>query len=38
LKTAAKELANCKSDLMAVQGVRWDRGDTEISDDYTLFM
>jgi hypothetical protein len=38
LKTAEQELAKCKSDPIAVQEVKWDRGDTELLNNYTLFM
>jgi hypothetical protein len=38
LKTVGKKSANCKLDSLAIQDVRWDRGDTEILNNYTLFM
>jgi exonuclease III len=37
LKTVAKELGKCKLDLVGVQEVRWEKGDTERAEDYTFF-
>jgi hypothetical protein len=37
LKTAARELGKCKLDLVGVQEVRWEKGDTERAEDYTFF-
>jgi hypothetical protein len=34
--TVAREIADCKLDLVGIQ-VRWDRGGTELADDYKLF-
>jgi hypothetical protein len=35
-KTEARALAECKSDSVGIQEVRWDRGGTEPVDDSTL--
>jgi hypothetical protein len=35
--TGAREIAKCKFDLVGVQEVRWDRGGTQPTDDYTFF-
>jgi hypothetical protein len=32
-----KELLKCKLDLVGIQEVRWERGDTEPAGEYTLF-
>jgi exonuclease III len=37
LKTVARELGKYKLDLVGVQEVRWERGDTERTEDYTFF-
>jgi exonuclease III len=37
LKTVARELGKYKLDLVDVQEVRWDKGGTEWSEDYTFF-
>jgi hypothetical protein len=37
LKTAARELRKYKLDLVGVEEVRWEKGDTERADDYTFF-
>jgi hypothetical protein len=37
LKTVARELGKCKLDLVRVQEVRWEKGDTERAKDYTFF-
>jgi exonuclease III len=37
LKTVARELGKYKLDLVGVQEVRWDKGDTERAEDYTFF-
>jgi exonuclease III len=37
LKTVARELGKYKLDLVGVQEVRWDKGDTEGAEDYTFF-
>jgi hypothetical protein len=37
LKTVSGELAKDKLDLVGVQEVRWDKGDTEPAGDYTFF-
>jgi hypothetical protein len=37
LKTLSGELAKYKLDLVEVQEVRWDKGDTEPAGNYTLF-
>jgi exonuclease III len=37
LKTVARELGNYKLDLVGVQEVRWDKGGSERSKDYTFF-
>jgi exonuclease III len=36
LKTEARELGKYKLDLVGVQEVRWDKGDTERAKGYTL--
>jgi hypothetical protein len=35
--TVLKELSKCKSNLVGVQEVRWDRGGTERAGEYTFF-
>jgi hypothetical protein len=35
--TVSRELARCKLDLVGVQEVRWEGGDTELADKYTYF-
>jgi hypothetical protein len=35
LRAVAEEIAKFKSDLVAVQKVRWDGGGTEPADEYT---
>jgi hypothetical protein len=37
LKTVARELGKYKLDLVGVQGVRWEKGGTERTEDYTFF-
>jgi hypothetical protein len=37
LPTVAEEISNYKLDLVGVQEVRWDRGDTEPARKYTCF-
>jgi exonuclease III len=37
LKTAARELGKYKLDLVGVEEVRWEKGDTEQAEDYTFF-
>jgi hypothetical protein len=37
LKTAARELGKYKLDLVGIQEVRWEKGDTEQAQDYTFF-
>jgi exonuclease III len=37
LKTVARELGKYKLDLVGVQEVRWDKGGTELVEDYTFF-
>jgi hypothetical protein len=37
LKTAVRELPKYKLHLVGVE-VRWDKGGTELADDYTFFM
>jgi exonuclease III len=37
LKTAARELGKYTLDLVGVQEVRWEKGDTERTEDYTFF-
>jgi exonuclease III len=37
LKTVARRLGKNKLDLVGVQEVRWDKGGTERSEDYTFF-
>ena len=37
LKTAARELARYKLDLVGVQEVRWDKGGTVRAGDYNVF-
>ena len=37
LTAAARELAGCKSDLVGVQEVRWDKGGRVIAWDYNFF-
>ena len=37
LTAAARELARCKSDLVGVQEVRWDRGGKGSAGDYNFF-
>jgi len=37
LKVAARELTRYKLDVVGVQEVRWDKGDTVISEDYNFF-
>jgi hypothetical protein len=36
LETVTSEIAKCKSDLEAVQKVRWDEGGSQPADDYTF--
>jgi exonuclease III len=36
LKTVVRELGKYKLDLVGVQEVRWEKGGTERSEDYTL--
>jgi exonuclease III len=36
LKTVARELGKYKLDLVGVQEVRWEKGDTERAEDYTF--
>jgi exonuclease III len=38
LMTAAKEISKYKSDLMAVQEVRWERGGIEPAVEYIFFI
>jgi exonuclease III len=38
LKTVASKLANCNTDLVALQEVRWDNVGSEPEDDYTFLM
>jgi hypothetical protein len=38
LRAAAKELARYKLDVIGVQGVRWDKGDTVQVGDYNFSM
>jgi hypothetical protein len=35
--TVAEEISEYKLDLVGVQEVRWDRGDTESAGEYTFF-
>jgi exonuclease III len=37
LKTVARELEKYKLDFVGVQEVRWDKGSTELAEDYTFF-
>jgi exonuclease III len=37
LTAAVRELARHKLDLVGVQEVRWDKGDTERAGDYNFF-
>jgi hypothetical protein len=37
LKTVARELGEYKLDLAEVQEVRWEKGGTEWTDDYTFY-
>jgi hypothetical protein len=37
LKTVARELWKYKLDLVGVQEVRWDKGSSERTEDYTFF-
>jgi mRNA deadenylase 3'-5' endonuclease subunit Ccr4 len=37
LKTVARELGKCKSDLVCLQEVGWEKGCTEWAEDYTFF-
>jgi exonuclease III len=37
LNTESRELPEYRLDLVAVQEVRWDKGGTEPTDDYTFF-
>jgi exonuclease III len=37
LRTVAEEVSKYKLDLVGVQEVRWDRGDTEPAGQYTFF-
>jgi hypothetical protein len=37
LMTVAREMPKYKLDLVGVQEVRWDRGDTEPAGEYTFF-
>ena len=37
LKAAARELARYKLDVVGVQEVRWDKGDTARAGDYNFF-
>jgi exonuclease III len=37
LKTVAGELGKYKLDLVGVQEVRWEKGGTELAEDYTFF-
>jgi exonuclease III len=36
LKAVARELGKYKLDLVGVQEVRWDKGGTELAEDYTF--
>jgi hypothetical protein len=36
LKTVARELGECKLDLVGVQEVKWEKGGTERAEDYTF--
>jgi hypothetical protein len=38
LTAAARELVRYKLDLVGVQDVRWDNGDTIRAEDYNFFM
>jgi hypothetical protein len=38
LIAASKEISKCKSDLVGVQEVRWDRSGTEPAGKYTFFL
>jgi hypothetical protein len=38
LRTVAEEVSKYKLDLVGVQEVRWDRGGTELADQYTFSM
>jgi len=37
LRAAARELGRCKLDVLGVQEVRWDKGDTVREGDYDFF-
>jgi hypothetical protein len=37
LITVAREIAKCRLDLVGVQEVRWDKGDTEPAGKYIFF-
>jgi len=37
-RAAARELAKYKLDLVGVQEVRWDKGDTVRAEDYIFFI
>ena len=37
LKTVARELPRYKLDLVGVQEVRWNKGDTVSAEDYNIF-
>jgi hypothetical protein len=37
LRAVGKEISKYKLDLVGVQGVRWDGGDTEPAGEYTFF-
>jgi hypothetical protein len=37
LKSVAREVEKYKLELMVVQEVRWEKGDTERAEDYTFF-
>jgi hypothetical protein len=36
LKTVASEVVKCKSDLVTVQEVRWDKDGSQPADNYTF--
>jgi hypothetical protein len=37
LKTVSTELEKCKTELVGVQEVRWEKRPTERAEDYTFF-
>jgi hypothetical protein len=37
LTTIARKTAKCESDVVGVQEMRWDRGDTEPADDIVIW-